>query len=139
MPYGTNDEARQVLETAQIWAVVGLGATERRTAHAVAEWLQARGKRIVPIHPAGGTALGEQVYRTLADVPEPIDVVEIFRRSDQAGIHVDEAIAVGASAVWLQLGVVDQLAAERAQAAGLTVLMDRCPRIDGPRLLGWPA
>jgi len=138
VPYGTDDDARRVLETAHTWAVVGLGPSGGRTAHGVAGWLQRQGKRIVPVHPAGGQVLGEQIYPTLADVPFPIDVVDVFRRSDKAGEHVDEAITIGAPAVWLQLGVVDRAAAQRAEEAGLTVLMDRCPHIDGPRLLGWP-
>jgi len=138
MPYGTDDEARDVLVSADTWAVVGLGAGPPRTAHGVAAWLQRQGKRIVPVHPAGGEVLGERVQEDLAAVDVPVDVVDIFRRSDQAGVHVDEAIAIGARAVWLQLGVIDHDAAARARAAGLVVLMDRCPHIDGPRLLGWP-
>src|SRR5882757_8327485 len=122
MAYGTDDDARRVLQTAQTWAVVGLGTGGGRAAHAVAAWLQTQGKRIVPIHPAGGTVLGEQVCPRLADVPVPVDVVDIFRRSDAAGTHVDEAIDCAIPAVWLQLGVIDFAAAARAEAAGLTVL-----------------
>lgn len=139
MPYGTDDEAREVLSSATTWAVVGLGAGPRRTAHEVAEWLQRQGKRIIPVHPGGGEALGERVFAQLSDVDAPVDVVDIFRRSDQASVHVDEAIAIGAKSVWLQLGVIDEAAAVRAREAGLVALMDRCPHIDGPRLLGWPA
>lgn len=139
MPFGSDDEARHVLTTTSTWAVVGLGPGPRRAAHDVAGWLQERGKRIIPVHPDGGEVLGEPVQRALRDIAVPVDVVDIFRRSDQAGVHVDEAVAIGARAVWLQLGVVDHAAADRARAAGLVVLMDRCPHIDGPRLVGWPA
>jgi predicted CoA-binding protein len=138
MSYGSDDQARHVLSTAHTWAVVGLGTDTRRTAFSIAAWLLRQGKRIIPVHPAGGEVLGETIYPRLADIPVKVDVVDIFRRSDQAGVHVDEAIALGIPAVWLQLGVVDFDAAQRAEAAGLTVLMDRCPHIEGPQLLGWP-
>jgi predicted CoA-binding protein len=93
-----------------------------------------RGFRVIPVNPAAGEILGERCYPSLRDVPEEIDVVDIFRRADQAGVHVDEAIAVGAKAVWMQLGVINEEAAARAEAAGLKVVMDRCPAIDIPRL-----
>jgi predicted CoA-binding protein len=89
---------------------------------------------VIPINPACDSLLGERCYPSVRDVPEPIDVVDVFRRSSQAGAHVDEAIAVGAAAVWMQLGVVDTAAADRARAAGLDVVMDRCPAIEMPRL-----
>jgi len=139
MPFGTDEQARDVLAQTHTWAVVGLRPAGGNDAYAIAAWLQACGKRVIPVHPRGGEALGKTVYPNLRAVPDRIDVVDVFRRSDQAGVHVDEAIDIGASAVWLQLGVVDVEAAARAKAAGLTVLMDRCPRIDGPRLLGWPS
>ena len=139
MPFGTDEQARDVLAHTHTWAVVGLRPSGGNDAYAIGAWLQDRGKRVIPIHPYGGEALGEPVYPNLQVVPDRVDVVDIFRRSDQAGAHVDEAIELGASAVWLQLGVADLEAAARAKAAGLTVLMDRCPRIDGPRLLGWPS
>jgi predicted CoA-binding protein len=119
-----------------VWAVVGLSDNTERPAYGVAEWLVAKGRQIVPINPKATSVHGGQGYSSLAEVPFPIDVVDIFRRSDQAGAHVDEAIAIGAKAVWLQLGVVDEAAAERARAAGLLVVMDTCPKIEAP-LLGW--
>jgi predicted CoA-binding protein len=130
------DEIRFVLEELATWAVVGCSPDPHRDSHEVARFLQHRGKRVVPIYPRGEEILGERVYPDLASVPADVavDVVDVFRRSDRAGVHVDEAIAIGAKAVWLQLGVVDEDAAERARAAGLIVIMDRCPKIEWPRL-----
>jgi predicted CoA-binding protein len=96
--------------------------------------LKSRGYTVIPVNPACDEVLGERCYASLADIPDPIDVVDIFRRSSEAGRHVDEAIAVGASAVWMQLGVIDHAAAARAREAGLQVVMDRCPAIEMPRL-----
>ncbi len=112
------------------WAVVGLSGNTRRAAYDVARFLQARGRRIVPVHPAAGQVHGEQGHATLADVPFPVDVVDCFVNSRLVGEVVDQAVAVGAKGVWMQLGVVDEAAAERARAAGLTVVMDRCPKIE---------
>jgi predicted CoA-binding protein len=128
-------EIRSILDL-PVWAVVGLSGDPSRPAFGVAGWLQAHGRQIVPINPLGTSVHGQQGYKNLAEVPFPIDVVDIFRRSDQAGVHVDEAIAVGAKAVWLQLGVVDEAAAQRARDAGLLVAMDTCPKIEAP-LIGW--
>jgi uncharacterized protein len=114
----------------QTWAVVGLTANPRRPAYGVARFLQSRGKRIVPVNPLGEEVHGEPGYRTLADIPFAVDVVDVFRRSAEAGRHVDEAVAAGAKAVWLQLDVIDEPAADRAEAAGLDVVMDHCPAID---------
>jgi predicted CoA-binding protein len=91
---------------------------------------------VIPVNPAYAEVFGLHCYPDLASVPVAVDVVDIFRRADEAGVHVDEAIAIGARAVWMQLGVIDDAAAERARAAGLLVVMDRCPRIDYPRLVG---
>jgi predicted CoA-binding protein len=99
----------------------------------VAAFLQAKGMRIVPVNPLAESVLGENGYAHLSDIEFPIDVVDIFRRSDKAGHHVDEAIAINARCVWLQLGVVDEQAARRAQDAGLDVVMDACPKIEWPR------
>jgi predicted CoA-binding protein len=111
------------------WAVVGSSPNPTRDSHRIASMLESRGYRVLHVNPNRDGA-----YATLADVDEPIDVVDIFRRSAEAGVHVDEAIEIGARAVWMQLGVVDEAAAERARRAGLEVVMDRCPAIEMPRL-----
>lgn len=129
------DEAiRWCLTEPRTWAVVGCSPSPFRDSHGIAALLLREGHRVIPVNPDAGEVLGQRAYPRLADVPEPIDVVDVFRRSDAAGQHVDEAIALGARAVWLQLGVIDHSAAGRATAAGLHVVMDRCPRIELPRL-----
>jgi len=125
----------RMLDEDETWAVVGLSGDPRRTAYGVAAELQRRGKRIVPIHPRFGapdapTVLGERGYATLSDVPFPVDVVDVFRRSTEAGPFVDEAIRVGAKGVWFQLGVVDEDAFARARDAGVPMVMDTCPLIE---------
>ena len=132
-----DSEIVDVLTRYRTWAVVGCSPDPRRDSHRIAALLQRRGLRVVPINPNCGEVLGERCYPALADVPGDagVQVVDIFRRSEHAGRHVDEAIAIGARAVWLQLGVIDRAAAARARAAGLQVVMDRCPAIELPRLL----
>lgn len=122
-----------MLDECETWAVVGLSDNPRRTAYEIAALLQSRGKRIVPIHPDAPTVLGEPGYATLADVPFDIDVVDVFRRSEAAGQFADEAVTVGAKAVWFQLGVVDEAAFERTRAAGVPMVMDTCPAIEWRR------
>ena len=122
-----------MLDDLQTWGVVGLSTDTSRTAHSIAALLQQRGKRIVPIHPDAPVVLGEQGYATLADVPFDIDVVDVFRRSEAAGQFVDEAIEVGAKAIWLQLGVIDEAAFDRAREAGVPMVMDTCPAIEWNR------
>ncbi|WP_457109941.1 CoA-binding protein [Marmoricola sp. URHA0025 HA25] len=119
-----------MLDDLETWAVVGLSGDTGRTAYGVAAALQRAGKRIVPIHPDAPTVLGQQGYATLADVPFPIDVVDVFRRSEAAGEFADQAVEVGAKAVWFQLGVVDEDAFERTWAAGVPMVMDTCPLIE---------
>ena len=114
------------------WAVVGLSDDPSRAAWGVAAFLQRLGKRIVPVHPSAPTVHGEQGYAGLADIPFDVDVVDLFVRYSLAGPVVDEAVEKGAKGVWLQLGVVDEAAAARAQAAGLDVVMDRCPKLEWP-------
>jgi len=122
----TPDPADKILRSARTIAVVGLSANPRRPSHGVARYLQRAGYRIIPVNPNVSEVLGERAYATLSELPGPVDVVEVFRRSEYAGAIVDEAIAIGAGAVWLQDGVVDDAAAERARAAGLDVVMDDC-------------
>jgi uncharacterized protein len=116
----------RLLRKAHTIAVVGLSPNSRRASHGVARYLQRAGYRIIPVNPNITEALGERAYPTLRDVPEPIDVVDVFRRSELVGPIVDDAIAVKAGAVWLQDGVIDEAAAARARAAGLDVVMDDC-------------
>lgn len=117
-----------------VWAIVGLSTSRARIAYEVAAYLQRIGKRIVPVHPLAETVHGEPGYATLAEIPFPVDVVDCFVNSSLVGAVVDDAIAVGAGSVWLQLDVVDAAAAVRATEAGLDVVMDRCPEIEGARL-----
>ena len=124
------EATRFMLDDCETWAVVGLSGDPSRTAYSIAELLQRRGKRIVPIHPSAPVVLGEQGYAALADVPFPIDVVDVFRRSEAAGEFADQAVAVGARGVWFQLGVIDEAALERTTAAGLAMVMDTCPAIE---------
>src|SRR4051794_3394092 len=128
-------EARQILEQFTTWAVVGCSPDPARDSNSVAAFLQARGKRVIPVNPNAcpGELLGQECHPDLASIGEPVEVVDIFRRSELAGTHVDEAIAIGAKAVWMQLGVIDEAAAARGRDAGLLVVMDRCPKIEWPR------
>lgn len=131
-----DETIRELLATPRTWAVVGCSPRATRDSWRIAHLLQSRGNRIVPINPGALAILGERAYPTLADAREEveIDVVDVFRRSEEAGAHIDEAVAIGARAAWLQLGVIDEEAAARGRAAGLTVVMDRCPAIEYRRL-----
>lgn len=124
------------LRAARTIAIVGASPKAHRASYGVMRFLQGKGYRCFPVNPghAGETLLGETVYPDLAAIPEPIDLVDVFRNSVAAGPVVDEAIAAGAKAVWMQLGVVNEAAAERGRQAGLTVIMDRCPAIEWGRL-----
>ena len=133
MDWQDPDVIDAMLDDAETWAVVGLSNDPGRAAYAVARALQQRGKRIVPIHPDAPTVHGEQGYATLAEVPFPIDVVDVFRRSDAAGEFADQAVEIGARGVWFQLGVLDAEAFERTTAAGLMMVMDACPVIEWQR------
>jgi predicted CoA-binding protein len=135
-PHRNDDEViRRLLTPPRRWAVIGLSQNAARVAYTIARYLQAPlGLRIVPVHPSAEPVHGEPGFARLADVPGPIDVVDVFVRGELAVEIIDEAIAVGARAVWLQVGVVDEAAAARARAAGLDVVMDTCPAIEAPRL-----
>ena len=124
---------RMMLDDCETWAVVGLSGDPSRTAYEIAALLQRRGKRIVPIHPSAPVVLGEQGYAALADVPFPVDVVDVFRRSESAGEFADQAVAIGARGVWFQLGVVDEDAFGRTVDAGVPMVMDTCPAIEWRR------
>lgn len=127
MPASNDPEIiRRILDECRTIAVVGLSSRTTRPSHGVAAYMQRSGYRIIPVNPNETEVLGEKAYALLADVPEQIDLVDIFRRSDEAGSAVDQAIAVGAKAVWLQEGVIDHEAGQRALDAGLMVVMDRC-------------
>jgi predicted CoA-binding protein len=132
----TDDAVRTLLTTTRTWAVVGCSPDPSRDSHRIARLLQSRGFRVIPVNPSVDEVLGERAYPSVTAIPaaERVEVVDIFRRADQAGAHVDEAIAIGARGVWMQLGVIDHAAEQRARVAGLDVVMDRCPAIELPRL-----
>ena len=134
--HSTPETIREVLTTTRTWAVVGCSPDPARDSHRIARLLQQHGFRVIPVNPKAEQILGERCYASVMDIPaaEGVEVVDVFRRSEQAGVHVDEAIAIGAAAVWLQFGVIDEAAAQRALDGGLLVVMDRCPAIELPRL-----
>ena len=131
-----DDYLRGILESVRTIAVVGASPRRERPSHRVMAYLQRRGYRAMPVNPnaVDDPINSEKVYTSLAEVPEPIDMVDVFRRPEAAGGVVDEAIAIGAKVVWMQLGVRDDAAAARAEARGLKVVMNRCPAIEIPRL-----
>jgi predicted CoA-binding protein len=135
MPEPTLAEIRDLLRNSHTIAVVGLSDRPDRPSFGVASYLQRQGYRIIPVNPAVAEVLGEKAYPRLEDVPEKIDVVDVFRRPEYVPEIVDAAMAVGAKAVWLQDGVIHEAAAAKARAAGLTVVMDRCMLRDHRRLL----
>ncbi|CAI7979841.1 MULTISPECIES: CoA-binding protein [unclassified Parafrankia] len=137
MTENTDAVKRRVLADTEVWAVVGLSENTSRAAYGVAGYLRRHGKRTIPVHPSAPVVAGEQGYATLSEIPFPVDVVDLFVRSDLVGEVIDEAVKIGAGAVWTQLDVRDEAAQARARDAGLDVVVDACPRIDGPRLLGW--
>lgn len=121
---------REILNLYKVFAVVGLSPNPSRPSNDVASFLQAHGYRIVPVNPRQRVILGETCYPELRAIPFPIEVVDIFRRSEEVMPVVEQAIEIEAKAVWMQIGVIDEKAAEKARAAGLAVVMDRCPKIE---------
>lgn len=137
MPHRSSDDfLRDILRSVRTIAVVGISGNADRPSHYVAKFLQAKGYRIIPVNPGleGQELLGETVYKDLADIPTPVDMVDIFRNSEAAGPVADQAVAIGAKVVWMQLDVINEAAAARAEVAGVKVVMDRCPKIEIPRL-----
>jgi uncharacterized protein len=133
VPQVSDDEVIARLLDAETWAVVGLRDNPERPAYGVARFLQQRGKRVVPVHQHPQEVFGEQPYAKLADIPFPVDVVDVFVNSRRAGAIADEAVEIGAKAVWFQLDVIDEAAYARVTAAGLDMIMDRCPVIEWRR------
>jgi len=140
-PFANDETIAQVLRESHVWAVVGCSSNPERASHRVSRTLMLEGYLMIPVNPRETEVHGQRAYADLFSAQaeavaagHPIEVVDIFRNSALAGIHVDEAIAIGAKAVWMQLGVIDNEAAGRAHAAGLWVVMDRCPAIELPRL-----
>lgn len=129
-------EIRQLLETVKTIAVVGLSDKPDRESYSVAQYLQAHGYRIIPVNPTVDQVLGEKSYASVTDIPEQVDMVDVFRKPEAVMAVVQEAIDAGAGMVWMQLGVVNQEAAAKAEAAGLQVVMDRCMKVEHSRLLG---
>ena len=129
-------ELEKLLRDSRTIAVVGLSSKAWRASHGVSKYMQSRGYRIIPVNPREREILGEAAYPKLEDVREPVDIVNVFRRSEHVPEVVENAIRIGAKAVWMQLGIVHEAAAERARAAGLTVVMDRCLLVEHQRLLG---
>ena len=136
MSLTSNEDIADLLSNAKTIAVVGASDRPDRPSYGVMKYLQDHGYRVIPVNPqiTGEHVHGEFIWRELAQIGEPIDIVDIFRKSEDAGEIVDQAIAVGAKAVWMQLGVIDHEAAARAETAGLKVVIDRCPKIEIARL-----
>ncbi len=135
---GEDGKIRKILETTRTIAVVGLSSNPAKISHQVAAYLKSQGYRIIPVNPTADTILGEQAYPDVLSVPEPVDVVQIFRPPQDVPPVVEQAIQKGAKAVWMQQGIAHAEAAAQAEAAGLLVVQDRCMRTEHRRLLGGP-
>jgi len=138
MPEYSDELIKTALGSVNTIAVVGISANQVRPSYFVAKYMQAKGYRIIPVNPglAGKTLLGEKVHADLKSIPDRVDMVDIFRNSESAGAVTDDAIAIGAKVVWMQLGVINEAAAKRAEEAGLIVIMDRCPKMEYSRFSG---
>lgn len=134
MPINSDEGIREVLSSTKTIALVGASPNPQRASHSVMHYMLDRGYRVIPVNPNVKEVLGQKTVASLKDIQEPVDMVDVFRKSEHAGPLCDEAIAIGAKSVWLQLGVINEEGAKRAEAAGLKVIMDRCPAIDMPRL-----
>ena len=134
MSYGDDEAVARILADTSVWAVVGLSNNTDRMAYGIARFLQQCGKRIVPVHPSAAMVHGEQGYASLHDIPFPVDVVDVFVNARLAGAVTDDAVRIGARAVWFQLGVVDEAAYDRVRATGTAMVMDKCPLLEWPRL-----
>ncbi len=134
MTINSDEGIREVLTSTKTIALVGASPNPMRASHSVMHYMLDRGYKVIPVNPNETEILGQKVYASLKDIKEPVDMVDVFRTSDAAGPLCDEAIEIGAKSVWLQLGVINEEGAKRAEAAGLKVIMDRCPAIDMPRL-----
>ena len=136
MPLTSDEDIAELLQATRTIALIGASDNPGRASFGVMKFLQERGYRVIPVNPriTGEHVHGEFIWRELAQIGEPIDLVDIFRKSSEVGALVDDAIAAGAKAVWLQLDVIDEAAAAKAEAAGLKVVMDRCPKIEIARL-----
>ena len=134
MPINSDEGIRELLSSTKTIALVGASPNPERASHSVMHYMMDCGYRVIPVNPNVKAVLGQKAVASLKDIQEPVDMVDVFRRSEAAGPLCDEAIAIGAKSIWLQLGVIDEEAATRAEAAGLKVVMDRCPAIDMPRL-----
>jgi predicted CoA-binding protein len=130
----SDDIIRDILATPKIIAVVGCSPDPDRDSHRIAALLKAKGHRVIPVNPTSTEILGERCYASLREIPEKVDMVDVFRRPEFVDAIADDAIAAGAKILWLQLDVINEPAAQKAQTAGLTVVMDRCPAIEYRRL-----
>lgn len=131
-----NDDAelRRILDETETIATIGFSTHPEKPSHYVPSFLMSKGYRVIPVNPGADQILGQTSYSSLAEIPEPVDLVQIFRPSEQVGPHVDAAIQAGARFIWMQQGIVNEAAAERARSAGLEVVMDRCMKVEVQRL-----